>query len=109
MVKTNLFLLIGVGDDFSVEALSIACYVVSRPRDVKIRKVQLALIVKIGYIVFMLHDGIVILLRVFLIALVWGFIWRYVRPKSQLMRVFRAALLVICLLGVLVFVRITGS
>ena len=47
-------------------------------------------------------------LRVSLIAVFWVFIWRFVEPRTQLMRILRAALLVLGLLGVLAVLRITG-
>jgi len=47
-------------------------------------------------------------LRVLLIAVFWVFIWRFVEPRTQLMRILRAALLVLGLLGVLAVLRITG-
>ena len=47
-------------------------------------------------------------LRVSLIAVFWAFIWRFVEPRTQLMRILRAALLVLGLLGVLTVLRITG-
>ena len=47
-------------------------------------------------------------LRVSLIAVFWAFIWRFVEPRTQLMRILRAALLVLGLLGILTMLRITG-
>ena len=47
-------------------------------------------------------------LRVSLIAVFWAFIWRFVEPRTQLMRILRAALLVLGLLGVLTVLRIAG-
>jgi hypothetical protein len=44
-----------------------------------------------------------------LIVTLWAFIWRYVEPRTQAMRLLRAALLVLGLLGVLAVVRITGG
>ncbi len=48
------------------------------------------------------------ILRVSLIAVFWAFIWRFVEPRTQLMRILRAALLVLGLLGVLTVLRTTG-
>ena len=48
-------------------------------------------------------------LKMALIVTLWAFIWRYVEPRTQAMRVLRAALLVLGLLGVLAVVRITGG
>lgn len=47
-------------------------------------------------------------LRLALIVTIWAFIWRYVEPKTQLMRILRAALLVLGMLGVLALMRITS-
>ena len=47
-------------------------------------------------------------LRVSLIAVFWAFIWRFVEPRTQLMRILRAALLVLGLLGILTVLRIAG-
>ena len=48
-------------------------------------------------------------LKISLIVTLWAFVWRYVEPRTQAMRVLRAALLVLGLLGVLAVVRITGG
>lgn len=48
-------------------------------------------------------------LRLALIVTTWAFIWRFVEPRTQLMRIFRAVLLVLGLLGVLAVMRITGG
>ena len=56
-----------------------------------------------------MFEGIIsFALRMWLIAAVWAVVWRYVKPKSQSMRLLRAALLVLGLLGVLAVTRITG-
>ena len=47
-------------------------------------------------------------LRIGLIAALWVFIWGFVEPRTQLMRILRAALLLLGLLGVLAALRITG-
>ena len=47
------------------------------------------------------------ILRLALIVTIWLFVWRYVEPKTQLMRILRAALLVLGLLGALAVMRIT--
>ena len=47
-------------------------------------------------------------LRLSLVATILAFVWRYVEPKTQLMRIARAALLVLGLLAVLAVARITG-
>jgi membrane protein DedA with SNARE-associated domain len=48
-------------------------------------------------------------LRAILVVMLWFFVWRVVEPKTQLMRILRAVLLVLCLLGVLVVLKITGG
>jgi membrane-bound ClpP family serine protease len=44
-----------------------------------------------------------------LVVAIWAFVWRFVEPKTQLMRILRAALLVLGLLAVLAVIRITGQ
>lgn len=46
-------------------------------------------------------------LRLALIVTIWAFVWRFVKPKTQLMRILRAALLVLGLLGALAVMKIT--
>ena len=64
---------------------------------------------KIGYNALMLRDLISFVLRMGLVAAIWAFVWRLVQPRTQLMRIFRAALLLLGLLAVLAVVRITGQ
>ena len=47
-------------------------------------------------------------LRLSLVATTFAFVWRYLEPKTQLMRIMRAALLVLGLLAVLAVVKVTG-
>ncbi len=47
-------------------------------------------------------------LRIILIAALWGLVWRFVEPKTQRMRILRAALLLLCLSAILAVLRITG-
>ncbi|MHC4691912.1 MAG: hypothetical protein ACYS67_04150 [Planctomycetota bacterium] len=47
-------------------------------------------------------------LRITLIVTLCCYVWRFVKPRTPLMRVFRAALLVLTLLGILVVLRVTG-
>jgi hypothetical protein len=47
--------------------------------------------------------------RLWIIIAFWLFVWKVVEPKTQLMRVLRAALLVIGFLGILGLLRITGQ
>ncbi|MFH1718862.1 MAG: hypothetical protein ABIF19_16015 [Planctomycetota bacterium] len=49
-----------------------------------------------------------LVLRMLLVAVTCAFAWRFVEPKTQLMRVLRAALLVLSLLAVLAVVKIAG-
>lgn len=57
----------------------------------------------------MVGGAIHFILRVLLIALIWFFVWRFVEPRTQLLRILRAALLVLSLLAVLAVIRITGG
>jgi len=56
--------------------------------------------VKIGYNVRMVRDVLSFVLRIGLIVGLWGLVWSFVEPKTQAMRILRAALLVLALLGV---------
>ncbi len=64
--------------------------------------------VKMGYYVTMLSEKILFILRLLLIAAVWAFVWRLIQPKTQAMRILRAALLILALLTVLAVTRVTG-
>lgn len=48
-------------------------------------------------------------LKVSLIATLWACVWRYVKPRTQAMRILRAAILVLGLLGILAVVKIAGG
>ena len=65
--------------------------------------------VKIGYYKCMLRDIILFILRISLIVALWAFVWKFIEPKTQLMRVLRAALLVLGLLVILAMIKITGQ
>jgi hypothetical protein len=65
--------------------------------------------VKIGYNTIMLMSTIHFVLRLALIATIWACVWKFIKPKTQLMRVLRAALLVLSLLGALAVMRITSG
>lgn len=65
--------------------------------------------VKIGYYEYMFRDIVLFVLRISLIAMLWAFVWRFVEPKTQFMRVIRATLLVLGLLAILAMLRITGQ
>lgn len=49
-----------------------------------------------------------IALRIIFIAALWALIWRFVEPKTQRMRILRAALLLLCLTAILAVLRFTG-
>ena len=63
---------------------------------------------KMGYNVPMFTSFISFILRISLIVAVWAFIWHLVEPRTQLMRILRAAVLLLGLLGVLFVLRSTG-
>jgi hypothetical protein len=65
--------------------------------------------VKIGYYRHMFRSIVFFVLRISLIAALWAFVWKFIEPKTQLMRIFRAALLVLGLLVVLAMLKITGQ
>ncbi|MEJ2701350.1 MAG: hypothetical protein P8Z79_02805 [Sedimentisphaerales bacterium] len=48
-------------------------------------------------------------LRIALVVTIWAFVWRFVEPKTQLMRLLRAALLVLGLLGALAVTRVISG
>lgn len=64
--------------------------------------------VKMGYNVPMFTSFISFILRISLIVALWAFVWRFVEPRTQLMRILRAAVLLLGLLGVLFVLRSTG-
>jgi hypothetical protein len=57
----------------------------------------------------MILDLFLFALRLSLTVAVVSFVWTLVKPRTQSMRIIRAALLVLCLLGVLVAVRAAGG
>lgn len=65
--------------------------------------------VKIGYCEYMFRDLVFFVLRISLIAALWAFVWKFIEPKTQLMRVLRAALLVLGLLVILTMLKVTGQ
>ena len=65
-------------------------------------------LVKIGYYTFMFRDLVSFVLRILLIVALWAFVWRLLEPRTQLMRILRAAVLLLGLLGILVVLRMTG-
>ncbi len=64
--------------------------------------------VKMGYNTVMFKQFLLFLLRMGLIAVLVAFIWRFVEPRTQQMRILRAALLVLGLLGILIVLRLKG-
>lgn len=48
------------------------------------------------------------ILRLLLTAAICGFVWTVIRPRTQSMRILRAALLVVCLLAALAALRGAG-
>jgi hypothetical protein len=70
---------------------------------------HLTFLVKMGYNVSMFGSIVLFVLRIGLIAVLWAFIWQVVEPRTQLMRILRAALLLLGLLGILVVLRLTGT
>ena len=63
--------------------------------------------VKLDYNIYMLRNILSFVLRILLIGTIWVFIWRIIEPRTQLMRILRLGLLVLCLLAVLVVIRFT--
>ena len=63
--------------------------------------------VKIGYYAGMFLGIAHFVLRLALVVTIWAFIWRSMKPSTQLMRILRAALLVLSMLGALAVMRIT--
>jgi len=56
----------------------------------------------------MLGNIISFILRILLIAAFWAFIWQFVEPRTRLLRILRAAMLVVGLLFMLALLRLTG-
>jgi hypothetical protein len=55
----------------------------------------------------MLRNLVFFVLRISLIVALWASIWKFIEPKTQLMRVLRAALLVLGLLIILAMLKVT--
>ena len=91
----------------SVSPVSLVSYLQS-DKAVMMGKFYLDLRGKIGYLGCMLRSILFFALRFSLILAIWAFLWRYLEPKTQLMRIMRAALLLLCLLGVMAVVKLTG-
>ncbi|MBN1361738.1 MAG: hypothetical protein JW993_14170 [Sedimentisphaerales bacterium] len=56
----------------------------------------------------MMLDVLQFAMRTLLAAAVFGFVWTLIKPRTQSMRIVRAALLVLCLLLALTAVRAAG-
>ena len=63
----------------------------------------LTLFVKIGYNVAMFEEIVSFVLRIGLMVAFWAFVWGLVKPRTQLLRILRAALLLLGFLGILAF------
>ena len=65
--------------------------------------------VSIGYNIHMIEDTLSFFLRFCVIVTLWVWIWRVVEPKTQVLRIARAALLVLGLVFVLTLMRISEN
>ena len=57
----------------------------------------------------MFREALSFVLRLGLVVGLWGLIWSFVQPKTQLLRVVRALLLVLGLLFVWAVLSVTGA
>ena len=57
----------------------------------------------------MVREVVSFVMRAGLVIGIWGLIWSVAEPKTQAMRILRATLLVLSLLGVWVLLSITGA
>jgi hypothetical protein len=71
--------------------------------------ILLDLNVNIEYYEYMFRNLVFFVLRISLIAALWASVWKFIEPKTQLMRVLRAALLVLGLLVILAILKVTGQ
>jgi hypothetical protein len=76
---------------------------------VKMGYFLLDLSIKMGYCKYMFRDIVFFALRISLIVAIWAFVWKFIEPKTQLMRILRAALLVLGLLVILTMLKVTGQ
>ena len=65
--------------------------------------------VKIGYNTSMVRDVLMFVFRIGLVVGFWGFVWSFVKPRTQLMRICRAVLLVLGLLGIWAVLQMAGA
>lgn len=86
-------------------------HIFNDPQDiiVKMGYFYLDLHIKIGYHKLMFRSILSFVLRISLIATIWVFVWKFMEPRTQLMRILRAALLVLGLLAALAVMRIMGQ
>ncbi len=56
----------------------------------------------------MFVDFLLFILRLLLIAALWVFVWKLVKPRTQFLRILRAALLLVSFLGILAALKIAG-
>jgi hypothetical protein len=71
-------------------------------------KFDLTFFVKMGYNTPMFGGILLFFSRLLLVTAIFVFVWRFVEPRTQLMRILRAALLLLALLGTLAVLRIFG-
>jgi len=57
----------------------------------------------------MIADIVLFVLRLLLTAAIFGFVWTVMKPTTRSMRIVRAAVLVLCLLGVLAVMRVAAA
>ena len=57
----------------------------------------------------MFTDFISFILRISLIVALWVFVWKILEPRTQLMRILRAVVLLLGLLGIQVVLRMAGQ
>ena len=65
--------------------------------------------VKIGYDTSMVRDVLTFVFRIGLVVGFWGFVWSFVKPRTQLLRICRALLLVLGLLGIWAVLQMAGA
>ena len=65
--------------------------------------------VKIGYNALMFADMISFFWRITLVLLAWIFIWNRIQPKTQSMRILRAALVLFAMLAILAVTKAIGQ
>ena len=56
----------------------------------------------------MFVDFLIFILRLLLIVALWVLVWKLVKPRTQFLRILRAALLLVGFLGILAVLRIAG-